>query len=105
MWWKTNKWKVLLPAAAVLLLAAAFWLGGSSDPKPTAPAQTGLSSAVPAQTPAPVLKAAPSPAPSKSAKKYKSASLAHPCGVSCPGSLFHPGAGRAHSSAYTGQRA
>ena len=91
MWWKTNKWKVLLPAAAVLLLAAAFWLGGSSDPKPTAPAQTGFSSAVPAQTPAPVLKAAPSPAPSpKAPKSTKAPASPTPAASPAPEASFTP---------------
>lgn len=49
MWWKKHKWKILVPAAAVLLLAVAFWLGGPAEPKTAAPKQPALSSAAPAQ--------------------------------------------------------
>ena len=30
MWWKTHKWKLLIPAVIVAALAAAFWFGGSA---------------------------------------------------------------------------
>ncbi len=30
MWWKQNKWKVVLPILAVVLLTAAFWFGGNA---------------------------------------------------------------------------
>lgn len=30
MWWKKNKWKVIVPALVVIALAAAFWYGGGS---------------------------------------------------------------------------
>lgn len=30
MWWKKNKWKVVVPALAVALLAFAFWYGGNA---------------------------------------------------------------------------
>ena len=29
-WWKANKWKVIAPALAVVLRAAAFWYGGGA---------------------------------------------------------------------------
>ena len=28
MWWKKNKWKVIVPVLIVAVLAAAFWYGG-----------------------------------------------------------------------------
>ncbi len=30
MWWKKNRWKVLIPIFAVAVLAAAFWYGGDA---------------------------------------------------------------------------
>lgn len=30
MWWKQNKWKVLIPAIIVVVLAGAFWFGGNA---------------------------------------------------------------------------
>lgn len=30
MWWKQHKWKVLVPALIVMLLAGAFWYGGNA---------------------------------------------------------------------------
>ena len=30
MWWKQNKWKVIVPVLIVAVLAAAFWYGGSA---------------------------------------------------------------------------
>ena len=30
MWWKKNKWKVIVPIAVAAVLAAAFWYGGSA---------------------------------------------------------------------------
>lgn len=30
MWWKKNKWKVILPALVAAILAAAFWYGGDA---------------------------------------------------------------------------
>ena len=30
MWWKRNKWKVIIPVLAAVLLAAAFWWGGNA---------------------------------------------------------------------------
>ena len=42
-WWKANKWKVIAPALAVVLLAAAFWYGGG------APGQQGWETPPPAQ--------------------------------------------------------
>lgn len=30
MWWKKNKWKVIIPVLAIAVLAAAFWYGGGS---------------------------------------------------------------------------
>lgn len=30
MWWKKNKWKVIVPALIAVILAASFWYGGNS---------------------------------------------------------------------------
>ena len=30
MWWKKNKWKVIVPVLVIAVLAAAFWIGGGS---------------------------------------------------------------------------
>ncbi|MCM1149005.1 MAG: DUF4430 domain-containing protein [Butyricicoccus sp.] len=30
MWWKKNKWKVIVPIAVIAVLAAAFWYGGGA---------------------------------------------------------------------------
>ena len=30
MWWKKNKWKVIIPVVIAAILAAAFWFGGSA---------------------------------------------------------------------------
>ena len=30
MWWKKYKWKIIVPVAVVLVLAAAFWYGGDA---------------------------------------------------------------------------
>ena len=30
MWWKKNKWKVIIPVLIVAILASAFWLGGGA---------------------------------------------------------------------------
>ena len=41
MWWKKNKWKVIIPVLAVIVLGAAFWFGGN------APGLQGFKPAVP----------------------------------------------------------
>lgn len=55
MWWKTHKWKVLIPLLVVAVLAGAFWYGGSApgmqgwnvkDSKASAAASSAQSSAV-----------------------------------------------------------
>lgn len=58
MWWKKNRWKVLLPLLAAALLAAAFWYGGN------APGQRGWR--VDSGTAPPSAAATPSPAPAPS---------------------------------------
>lgn len=88
MWWKKNKWKVMLPAAALAVLAFAFWYGGSAPglqgwtvgipapsssvaavtPRPSAPAETPEPTETPgpspeAITPEPAETAEPSPTP------------------------------------------
>ena len=30
MWWKKNKWNVIVPVLIVAVLAAAFWYGGGA---------------------------------------------------------------------------
>lgn len=30
MWWKKNRWKVLLPVLVLVILAVAFWIGGDT---------------------------------------------------------------------------
>lgn len=61
MWWEKHKWKVIVPVAVVLVLAAAFWYGGD------APSLRGWSAAEP--TPAPareqVLQATPEVTPDR----------------------------------------
>ncbi len=61
MWWKKNKWKVILPVIVIAALAAAFWFGspavrsggGKSTASPApASASTPAPTAEPAQTPA-----------------------------------------------------
>lgn len=61
MWWKKHKWKVIVPAAIVLVLAAAFWYGGD------APSLRGWSVTQPTPTPTPeqVLQATPEVTPDK----------------------------------------
>ena len=70
MWWKKNKWKVIVPVLVLAVLAAAFWIGGGSPadkgwnaggkvspaPASAAPqtaAPTAAASAEPTEAPAP----------------------------------------------------
>ena len=70
MWWKKNKWKVIVPVLVIAVLAAAFWIGGGSPadkglnaggkvspaPASTAPqtaAPSAASSAKPTEAPTP----------------------------------------------------
>lgn len=57
MWWKANKWKVLLPVIAAAVLALAFWYGGSAPGlqgwtagEPPAPAPSQTASPLPSET-------------------------------------------------------
>ncbi len=57
MWWKKNKWKVIVPVLILAVLAGAFWIGGDSPgargwkiSKTDTTAQTAQSSAQPAQS-------------------------------------------------------
>ncbi|MCI8525304.1 MAG: DUF4430 domain-containing protein [Oscillospiraceae bacterium] len=59
MWWKQNKWKVLIPVLAVIVLAAAFWYGGG------APGLQGWTVDPPAPTPPPRLEAQPEETPDR----------------------------------------
>lgn len=86
MWWKKNKWKVIVPAALLVVLAAAFWYGGGAPglqgwtvrdtpaPSSSQPAQPSDAPAVSPQPsgdpdrtaePAPSPDAEPSAAPSQ----------------------------------------
>lgn len=56
MWWKKNKWKVILPAAVVVILLAAFWFGGGSPGSQGWTAEGGSS-------PSPTISVSPTPAP------------------------------------------
>ena len=61
MWWKKNKWKVIVPVLVIAVLAVAFWIGGGS------PADRGWSAGgkvSPAPASAAPQTAAPSAAPS-----------------------------------------
>ena len=69
MWWKKNKWKVIVPVLVIAVLAAAFWFGGGPGNRgwnaggkgspapataaPQTPAVSALPSAEPAETPVP----------------------------------------------------
>ena len=66
MWWKQNKWRVIVPVLVLAVLAAAFWYGGDSKglhgwsvKETAAPAE----SAVPTDAPAPEKTPAPTEAP------------------------------------------
>ena len=52
MWWKANKWKVIVPVLILAALAAAFFLGGNPGGKSPAPAPSASGAAeTPASTP------------------------------------------------------
>ena len=64
MWWKTNKWKILVPVVILVILAAAFWFGGSApgshgldfleSPSPSAEATPNVSAeSTPPELPSP----------------------------------------------------
>ena len=71
MWWKKNKWKVILPVVVVAVLAFAFWYGGDSkglhgwmvNDKTTESAAPIVPDAAPSETPAPETELTASPAP------------------------------------------
>lgn len=56
MWWKKNKWKIMIPVLIVAVLAAAFWYGGSApglqgwtaEAGPAAQAETPVTNPSPA---------------------------------------------------------
>ena len=77
MWWKQNKWKVIAPVLVAVVLAAAFWFGGSApglqgwdvteEETPSAPLVTAMTA--PAESAAPTESVLPAesetPAPSQ----------------------------------------
>ena len=63
MWWKKNKWRVIVPVLAAIVLAAAFWFGGS------APGLQGWTVDGPnPQTAAPAVQTTQTPVPENSAR-------------------------------------
>ena len=77
MWWKKNKWKVIVPVLLAAVLAAAFWYGGNAPGargwRPAAPTGAPAPTAAvtqtpdPTETPAPTEESAPTeePAPTE----------------------------------------
>lgn len=71
MWWKQNKWKVIIPVAVVVILAFTFWYGGDSKglhgwsvkETPAAAAEIAAPDTAPEETAAPDTAAAESAAP------------------------------------------
>ncbi len=59
MWWKKNKWKIIVPVAVVAILAAALWYGGG------APGLQGWTVQPPEPTPAPQLETVPDEVPNR----------------------------------------
>ena len=60
MWWKTHKWKVIVPLLIVAVLAGAFWYGGSApglqglpDKSPAMSGAASSSGQITPDTPAP----------------------------------------------------
>lgn len=47
MWWKKHKWKILIPALVLALLAGAYCLGGSAPEQPAAAAPSTSAAAQP----------------------------------------------------------
>ncbi len=80
MWWKKNKWRVIIPVILVAVLVGAFWYGGDSKglhgwsvkDNASAPEKTqgmsasGASDTAPVTTPAPVSAPVQTPAPAPS---------------------------------------
>ena len=54
MWWKKNKWKVIIPVMVIIILATAFWFGGN------APGTQGWEPSRPAESETPSQPAQPS---------------------------------------------
>ncbi len=52
MWWKKNKWKVIIPAAVIVILAFTFWYGGSAPGLQGWSAGNDVSASAPEATPA-----------------------------------------------------
>ena len=77
MWWKQNKWKVIVPVIVVAVLVIAFWFGGNSpgsrgwtvDPETPAPTQSETVTLPTAEVPSETESSAPqetaSPAPAE----------------------------------------
>ncbi len=60
MWWKKNKWKVVIPVLVVATLAAAFFLGGNPGGK--TPSAADPTAAAPSTVPSPDPEATAAPA-------------------------------------------
>lgn len=107
MWWKRNKWKVIVPALIAAVLVGAFWYGGgapglqgwtvekrlptSESASPTASSPTP---ALPTQSPLPSASASPtsaSPSPSPQSSPAPSPSEAPPSPPPSSGLESRPG--------------
>ena len=70
MWWKQNKWRVIVPVLILAVLAFAFWYGGDSKglhgwsvKETAAPAEEFVPTPTAAPAPTPALTPAPTPVP------------------------------------------
>ena len=70
MWWKQNKWRVIVPVLILAVLVFAFWYGGDSKglhgwsvKETAAPAEESVPTPTAAPAPTPVLTPAPTPVP------------------------------------------
>ena len=105
MWWKKNKWRVIVPVLILAVLVFAFWYGGDSkglhgwSVKETAapaastdaPTATPAPTPTPAATPAPTSTPAATPAPTPTPTEEPSAQAEKHCtiSISCASILDH----------------
>ena len=105
MWWKKNKWRVIVPVLILAVLVFAFWYGGdskglrgwsvketaapaaSTDAPAATPALTPTPAATPAPTPTPA--ATPAPTPTPTAEPSASAEKHCTISISCASILDH----------------